>query len=78
MTLLTTEIRDPDKALIVYAADRRLSRSDGSVGDHRRKVMPLPGLNGGTAWLRCLPVTDFGSWTTGSPSSSIPKRRGNR
>ncbi len=54
MTLLTTEIHnhdDKNNALIVYAADRRLSRSDGSAGPERVKVMRISGLNGGIGYF---------------------------
>ena len=54
MTLLTTEIhnhRDLGRALIVYAADRRLSYADGRSGAQRVKVMRLVGLNGGIGYF---------------------------
>ena len=53
MTLLTTEIHnpnDPDNALIVFAADGRISRG-GNYDDSRKKIFRVPGLNAGIGYF---------------------------
>ena len=53
MTLLTTEIHnpnDPHNALIVFAADRRISRG-GSCCDCRKKILRIPGFNAGIGYF---------------------------
>jgi hypothetical protein len=55
MTLLTTEIHNhnsPDRAVIVFAADRRLSYHNGTYAGTRRKIFKLPRpLNGGIGYF---------------------------
>jgi hypothetical protein len=54
VTLLTTEIRhhrDPTLATIIFAADRRLTRSDGSYGESRKKVLKIERLNAGIGYF---------------------------
>lgn len=54
MTLLTTEIhnhREPARALIIYAADRRLSLNSGAPAAERVKIMRISGLNGGIGYF---------------------------
>jgi hypothetical protein len=53
MTLLTTEIHnhsDPDRALIVFAADRRISL-DYTPYDEQKKIFRLPRLNAGIGYF---------------------------
>jgi hypothetical protein len=53
MTLLTTEIHnpnDPNNSLIVFAADRRISRGN-SYDDSREKIFRTPGLNAGIGYF---------------------------
>ncbi len=53
MTLLTTEIHnpnDPNNALVVFAADRRISR-EYTYDDSREKIFRVPGLNAGIGYF---------------------------
>ncbi len=70
MTLLITEIHphnEPDKAFIVFAADRRISDANGRKPD-QKKIFPLPALNAGIGYFGiayvltagvCQPMADW-------------------
>lgn len=63
MTLLTTEIhnhRDPERALVVFAADRRISRSDRKH-DEREKILRVAELNAGIGYFGLAEVPQRGS-----------------
>jgi hypothetical protein len=54
MTLITTEIHHHDdrtRAVIVFGADRRISKADGTYGDTRRKVLAIERLNAGIGYF---------------------------
>lgn len=66
MTLLVTEIHnhdDPGRAVIVFAADRRIS-ADGKYRESRKKIFTIPHLKGaigyfGLAQVDSLPMADW-------------------
>lgn len=65
MTLLTTEIHnhnDPERALIVFAADRRISRSDREY-DEREKILRVLELNAGIGYFGLAEVPQRGRRT---------------
>lgn len=54
MTLLATEIHNhniPDQAIIIFVADRRISYSNGTYADTRRKIFRVPMLNAGIGYF---------------------------
>jgi len=54
MTLIANEIHMYDgfeKTRLVFAADRQLSTLDGSFGTLRRKLLPIPYLNGAVSYF---------------------------
>src|SRR6266446_5343725 len=54
MTLITNEIHMLDgfkKTILVFAADRRVSKLDGSYDSLQKKLFPIPYLNGGISYF---------------------------
>ena len=54
MTLITNEIHMLDgfkKTILVFAADRRISKLDGSFDSNRKKLFEIPYLNAGISYF---------------------------
>jgi hypothetical protein len=65
MTLLTTEIHDhnlPDRAIIVFAADRRISKGKYKH-DEREKIFRVPTLNAGIGYFGLAEIPHQGGWS---------------
>jgi len=61
MTLLATEIHNHDavdRAFIVFAADRRITRKSGEYGGTRKKIFALPWLNAGIGYFGLAEVLE--------------------